>query len=292
MTFVDDYTRYCWIYLLKSKDQTSLAISNFWQFTQTQFRKTIKRLHSDNGTEYVNQHVSLFLQKNGTIHTTSPPHHPELNGVAERIDQTLTTIVRCILSKDKKFLWGEAYSTAVYLYNRRWHSTINSTPYQQLYGAKPSINHLRSWFTHVLVHIPSEKRGKLDHPVEEGFLVGYTSNPTVFRIYIPKQHTITKSKDVKFDRIRGVSLKYHYEPTIQQPTTTPTQYMTKILGSFPEPECQSSRPTKITDQAKETLHLEKEKMKRAIKSQYKKKDSRGFYLKRSKEHTSELQSLV
>ena len=88
MTFVDDYTRYCWIYLLKSKDQALLAISNFWQFTQTQFRKTIKELHSDNGTEYVNQNVSLFLQKNGTIHTTSPPHHPELNGVAERINQT------------------------------------------------------------------------------------------------------------------------------------------------------------------------------------------------------------
>ena len=117
MTFVDDYTRYCWIYLLKSKDQASIAITNFWQFTQTQIGKTIKLLHSDNGTEYVNQNVSLFLQKTGTIHTTSPPNHPELNGVAERINHTLTTIVRCILPEDKKFLWREAYSTAVYLYN-------------------------------------------------------------------------------------------------------------------------------------------------------------------------------
>ena len=132
MTFVDNYTRYCWIYLPKSMDQASIAISNFWQFTQTHVSKNIKLLHSDNSTEYVNQNVSLFLQKNRTIHTTSPSHHPELNSVAERINQTLTTIVRCILPKDKKFLWGEAYSTAVYLYNRRWHSTIESTPYQQL----------------------------------------------------------------------------------------------------------------------------------------------------------------
>ena len=93
----------------------------------------------------------------------------------------------------------------------------------------------------------------------------------MFQIYIPKRHTITESKDVKFDRIRGVSLKYHYEPTIQQPTTTPTlSKPTTIPGSFPEPERQSSRPTKITDKAKETLHLEKEKKKRAIASQYKK----------------------
>ena len=61
--------------------------------------------------------ISLFLQKNGPIHTTSSPHYPELNGVAEWINQTLTTIVRCILPEDKKFVWREAYSAAVYLYN-------------------------------------------------------------------------------------------------------------------------------------------------------------------------------
>ena len=102
-TFVDDNTRYCWIYLLKSKNQAALAISNFWQFTQTQFGRAIKGLHSDNGTEYVNENVSLFLQRNGTIHTTSLPYHPQLNGVAERINQTLTTIFRCILPVDNKF---------------------------------------------------------------------------------------------------------------------------------------------------------------------------------------------
>jgi len=48
ISFVDDYTRYCWISLLKSKDQASLAIENFWIHIQTQFGRTIKRLHTDN----------------------------------------------------------------------------------------------------------------------------------------------------------------------------------------------------------------------------------------------------
>jgi len=276
MTFVDDYRTYCSISLLKSKDQASLAIHHFWQYTQTQFGKIIKPLHSDNGTEYVNQDVSLFLQKKGTLHTTSPPHHPELNGVAERINQTLHTIVRCILPEDKKFLWGEAYSTTAYLYNRRWHSTINSTPYQQLYSMKPSISHLQSWFTHALVHIPSDKRGKLDQTVEEGYLVGYTSNPTVFRIYIPNRHTITKSKNVKFDRIRGVSLKYYYEPTTYETTTPketiPTDTPSEIPGTFPteEPTRRTSRQVKLTAKAVEQLQLEKEKIKRSIQNIYKK----------------------
>ena len=63
MIFVDDFTRYCLIYLLKSKEKVSLAISNLWQFTQTQFSKLIKRLQSDNGTQSVNQNDTLFLLK-------------------------------------------------------------------------------------------------------------------------------------------------------------------------------------------------------------------------------------
>ena len=42
MTFVDDYTRHCWIYLLKTKNQATQGIENFWSHIQTQFEKTIK----------------------------------------------------------------------------------------------------------------------------------------------------------------------------------------------------------------------------------------------------------
>ena len=120
------------------------------------------------------------------------------------------------------FLWGGAYSTAAYLYNRRWHSTIKTTPYQQLHKVKPSISHLRPWFSHVLVHIPSEKRGKLDQTTEEGHLVGYTSNPTVFQIYIPKRHTVTESKNIKFDKPKGTTVEYHYEPSTLRTNSTTT----------------------------------------------------------------------
>ena len=126
-----------------------------------------------------------------------------------------------MMPSDRKFLWGEAYSTAAYLYNRRWHSTIKTTPFKRLYNKKPTISHLRPWFTNALVHIPSEKRGKFDPTAEEGFLVGYTSSPTVYRIYILKRHTITEARDVKFDKIKGVFLEYRNETTSIEPNTQP-----------------------------------------------------------------------
>src|SRR5437879_2644150 len=121
MTLVDDYTRYCRIYLLKTKNGVETAIKHFWEMVQTQFETKVKRFHSDNGTEYINQTVSEFFKEKGVIHTTSPAYNPESNGVPERINRTLTTMVRCMMPSDWKFLWGEVYSTAAYLYNHRWH---------------------------------------------------------------------------------------------------------------------------------------------------------------------------
>src|SRR5205807_5900365 len=63
MTFVDDYTRYCWIYLLKTKNGVETAIKHYWEMVLTQFEIKIKRFHSDNGTEYINQTVSEFFKE-------------------------------------------------------------------------------------------------------------------------------------------------------------------------------------------------------------------------------------
>jgi len=239
MTFVDDYTRYCWIYLLKTKNGAEIALRHFWELIETQFKTRIKRLHPDNGTEYINQNVIGYLKSKGTVHTTSPPYHHELNGVAERINRTLHTMVLCMMPNDRKFLWGEAYSAATYLYNRRWHSKVNTTPFKRLYRMKPSIDHIRPWYTHALVHVPSETRGRFDQPAVEGYLVGYTSNPTVFRIYILKRGTITEAKDVKFDRIRGISSEYHHTLSIEDDVITPQQQQlepkeSSIPGTFPK----------------------------------------------------------
>jgi len=35
---------------------------------QTQFESPIKRLRFDNGREYVNQNLSIFLQENGVVY--------------------------------------------------------------------------------------------------------------------------------------------------------------------------------------------------------------------------------
>jgi len=53
---------------MKDKSKVFHFFVNFYKMVQRQFESPIKRLHSDNGREYVNQNLSKFLQKNGVVH--------------------------------------------------------------------------------------------------------------------------------------------------------------------------------------------------------------------------------
>ena len=99
--------------------------------------------------------------------------------------------------------WAEAFNWAAYLKNRLPHSALNGkTPFEALFGIKPTISHLRPFFTKCFVHIPEEKRpagSKLDARALEGRLVGYTDSGHMFRIYIPSQRKVDTFRQVKFE---------------------------------------------------------------------------------------------
>ena len=61
VTFIDDHTRTCWVYLLKDKSEVRSVFINFYVMIQTQFHTKIQILRTDNGTEYFNHTLGLFL---------------------------------------------------------------------------------------------------------------------------------------------------------------------------------------------------------------------------------------
>ena len=78
------------------------------------------------------------------------PIHPEQNGKAERLNYTLMSSVRSILSAMKlpKGLWPEIIKAVCYLKNRS-PNTDGVTPYEKLNNKKPNLGHLECW-VHVL----------------------------------------------------------------------------------------------------------------------------------------------
>jgi hypothetical protein len=66
-------------------------------------------------------------------------------------------------------------------------------------GKKLEVSHLKIFGCPVFIHIPKEKRNKLDPSGKKGIFVGYCEVSKAFRIYIPGQHHIEISRDVTFD---------------------------------------------------------------------------------------------
>ena len=61
------------------------------------------------------------------------------------------------------YLWAEATRTAMYVQDNISHNAIgNMTPEENFTGKKPEVSHLKKFGCPVFVHIPKEKRSKLD----------------------------------------------------------------------------------------------------------------------------------
>ena len=98
ITFIDDHTRLCWVYLLTDKTEVQSVFVNFHSMIQTRFHTKIQIFRIDNGIEYYNHSLSTYLQENGIIHQSSCVDTSQQNGVVERKNKhILKLFVPCCL---------------------------------------------------------------------------------------------------------------------------------------------------------------------------------------------------
>jgi hypothetical protein len=107
------------------------------------------------------------------------------------------------------------------------HSALGlKTPEEMFTGKKPEVSHLKIFGCPVFIHIPKEKRNKLEPSGKKGIFVGYCEVSKAFRIYIPGHHHIEISRDVTFDedavlkKSRRCQLEEVYEEEPVIPRTT------------------------------------------------------------------------
>ncbi|GJU55691.1 putative ribonuclease H-like domain-containing protein [Tanacetum coccineum] len=91
LVIVDDYSRFTWVKFLRSKDKASDFIIMFLKMIQVRIQVTVRRIRTDNGTEFVNQILREYYEKIGISHETSVARSPQQNGVIERHNQVVAT---------------------------------------------------------------------------------------------------------------------------------------------------------------------------------------------------------
>jgi transposase InsO family protein len=86
-----------WVFFLHDKSQTQETLKGFLRRAQNEFDLRIKKIRSDNGTEFKNSQIEGFLEDEGIKHEFSSPYTPQQNGVVERKNRTLLDMVRTML---------------------------------------------------------------------------------------------------------------------------------------------------------------------------------------------------
>jgi transposase InsO family protein len=95
--FIDDYSRFTWIYMMKNRHKLPQIYINFSKMIQTQFSKVIKVFRRDNAMEYRDSKLLSFLSEQGTLSEFSCAYTSQQNGRAERKHRHILNSVRAML---------------------------------------------------------------------------------------------------------------------------------------------------------------------------------------------------
>ncbi|GKA41231.1 retrovirus-related pol polyprotein from transposon TNT 1-94 [Tanacetum coccineum] len=211
LVIVDDYSRFTWVKFLRSKDEAPDFIIKFLKMIQLRLKVPVRRIRTDNGTEFVNQTLREYYEKVGISHETSVARSPQQNGVVERRNHTLIEAARTMLIyvKAPLFLWAEAVATACYTQNRSIIRLCHGkTPYENLHDKLPNLSFFHVFGTLCYPTNDSENLGKLQPKADIGIFIGYAPTKKAFRIYNRRTRRIIETIHVDFDELTAMASEH------------------------------------------------------------------------------------
>lgn len=97
LLLVDDYSRYMWIGLLRSKDEALEAIKKVQTIAEVEKKLKLKALRSDRGGEFTSAKFVDHYERHRIKHFRTSPYTPQHNGIVERRNQTIVGMARSLL---------------------------------------------------------------------------------------------------------------------------------------------------------------------------------------------------
>jgi hypothetical protein len=136
--------------------------------------------------------------------------------------------------------WAEAVDTACYLVNKSPSSALeDKTPQEVWTGKKPSLSHLRVFGCDAYVHVPKEKRTKLDSKSEKCIFIGYKDGLKGYELWNPVARKVVYSRDVVFREVKDV-IKHEVQP--KEPVKIEFELKEEESDSVAEEESEDEEP--------------------------------------------------
>ncbi|WVZ15014.1 hypothetical protein V8G54_012580 [Vigna mungo] len=212
ITFVDEFSR-----IVDALD----VFIKFKAYVERESGKQLKILQTDGGD-------------NCTIYSST-------QWAAERRNRTILNMARSMI-KEKGLpqnLWGEAVSTAVYILNRCPTKRLEEkVPWEVWTGVKPTVSHLNVFGSLAFMHIPDQKRTKLQDKSEAMVFVGYHStgayklyNPITERMMLSRDVVVLEKESWDWTKMQSSLLRTKVHGLIDSITSAETQEVAEITDT-------------------------------------------------------------
>ena len=205
VVFIDDATRYGWVYFLKLKSDVLHAFKKFRSDAEPKTGQRVKQLRSDNAPEYTEGDFRRYCIEHGINQQTTVPHCSQQNGVAERFLRTLQEMGRCLVIKAKleKIFWDEAINTAVHIRNRlpTRSNEGNLSPTKMLFDKTPDVSYFRVFGCVCYAHLENNERKRGDKFEPTGRrcrFIGYCRNTKGYRVLDESSQRVYVRRHVRF----------------------------------------------------------------------------------------------
>jgi histone deacetylase 1/2 len=200
VSFIDDYSKYTWIYLIKKKSDVFQVFYDFQNLVERKFNRKIISVQSDWGGEY--EKLNSFFQRVGISHHVSCPHVHQQNGSAERKHRHIVEVGLALLANAAMPLkfWDEAFLTMTYLINLLPSKVIDyDTPFQRLFKETLDYSFLRVFGCACWPNLRPHNAHKLAFRSIRCVFLGYNSRHKGFKCLEPSTGRVYISRDVIFD---------------------------------------------------------------------------------------------
>nr|GFB11056.1 Gag-Pol polyprotein [Tanacetum cinerariifolium] len=188
---------------------------------QVRLKVPVRRIQTDNGTEFVNQTLREYYEEVGISHETSVARSSQQKGVIERRNHTLIEVARTM------------------------------TPYELLHNKLPDLSFLYVFGALCYPTNDSENLGKLQPKADIGIFIVYAPTKKAFRIYNRRTRRIVETIHVGFDELTamaseqsssGPALNEITPATIIQAESTSSPSLTTIDQDVPSPSKSQTTP--------------------------------------------------
>jgi transposase InsO family protein len=182
------------------------VLKKLLRMAQNKFDAKVKKIRSDNVTEFKNTQVEDFLDEEGIKNEFLTPYTPQQNGVAESKNRTLIEMARTMLDEYKTSdrFWAEAINTACHATNYLYlHKLLKKTFYELLTGNKHNVSYFRVFRSRCYILQKRSKSSKFAPKTYECILLSYDSNSRAYRVFNVPTSCVETMCDVVFDETNG-----------------------------------------------------------------------------------------